>query len=276
MAKDLSTSGGSSDAGIPRIVVVTGAGSGIGRSTSLAFANRGDRVVAVDVDGATAEATAKDCAAVAGNAEWAECDVADADAVQALADRCESEFGPVDVLVNNAGIGVAGRFTEVPLEQWERIRSINLDGVVHGCAAFGPAMLERGHGHVVNVSSGLAYTPHVTEPHYVTTKAGVLALSQCLRADWGRSGVGVTAICPGVINTPILTATFFSAALSQAKAQKMFNRGHSPDKVGAAIVSAVENNRAMVPVGWESVFGWYAHRLLPIWVQQLGARFAII
>jgi len=265
--------GGTAEAGIPRLVVITGAGSGIGRATALAFARRGDRVVAVDVDGATAEATSKDCAALAGNAEWAQCDVADPDAVTALAQRCETEFGPVDVLVNNAGIGMTGRLTEVPLEQWQRIRSINLDGVVHGCMAFGPAMLERGHGHVINVSSGLAYTPRATEPHYVTAKAGVLALSQCLRADWGPRGVGVTAICPGVINTPILNATYFGGTASRQKAERLFKRGHSPDKVGAAIVSAVDHDRALVPVGWESVLGWYAHRLLPIWVQQLGARY---
>ena len=124
--------------------------------------------------------------------------------------------------------------------------------MVHGCKAFGPAMVERGRGQVVNVSSGLASTP--TEPAHGTTKAWVLALSRCLRADWASHGVGVTAICPGVITTPIVQSTRYSDEAADpvriAKGQRTFvMRGHAPELVAGAIVGAVERNRAVGPVG---------------------------
>lgn len=171
---------------------------------------------------------------------------------------------------------MSGRFADMSLDDWQWIRSVNLDGVVHGCHAFGPAMVARGRGHIVNLSSGLGYTPTATEPAYVTTKAGVLALSQCLRADWRSSGVGVTAICPGVINTPIIDSTRFLGELSDGKTidrtKRLFRRGHKPEKVAAAIVDAVRRNRAVVPVGFEAWMGWYLHRFAPLALQQLIAR----
>jgi short-subunit dehydrogenase len=171
---------------------------------------------------------------------------------------------------------MSGRFNDMSLRDWEWIRSVNLDGVVNGCAVFAPAMVEAGRGQVVNVSSGLGYIPTATEPAYVTTKAAVLALSQCLRADWSGSGVGVTAICPGVINTPIIDRTRFLGDAGspdrREKTTKVFRRGHKPEQVAAAIVDAVERDRAIVPVGIEAKAGWLIHRLAPVRVQQAMAR----
>jgi short-subunit dehydrogenase len=118
---------------------------------------------------------------------------------------------------------------------------------------------------VVNVSSGLGYTPRATEPAYCATKAAVLMLSQCLRADWHGAGVGVTAICPGVINTPIIDATRFVGAREKDRARtvKAFRRGHSPELVADAIVDAIRRNRSVVPVGAESHAAWLLHRVLP-------------
>jgi short-subunit dehydrogenase len=137
-------------------------------------------------------------------------------------------------------------------------------------------MLAAQRGHVVIVSSGLGFTPTAHESAYGATKAAVLHLSQCLRADWASRGVGVTAICPGFINTPIAQNTRFTGGREDAKARqqmvKGFSRAHPPEKVGAAIVAAITTNRAMVPVGFESVLAWYAHRLTPLAFQQLLAR----
>ena len=248
-------------------VLITGAGSGIGAATARAFAQRGDTVHVADVDLAAAEKVA---AEIGGKAH--EVDVSDRAAMEALA----AEVGTVDVLVNNAGVGMTGRFTSMTETDWDWIRGVNLDGVVNGCAAFGPAMLAAGRGHVVNLSSGLGYTMRATEPGYVTTKAGVLALSRCLRADWRDQGVGVAAICPGVINTPIIDATRFLGDQDDPAIRKrttrLFRRGHKPEAVAKAIVKAVEKDRPVVPVGFEAWLGWWMHRYLPLRAQEALGR----
>ena len=138
-------------------------------------------------------------------------------------------------------------------------------------------MLAKGHGHVVNVSSGLAYTMRATESAYVTTKAAVLALSRCLRADWHGTGVGVSAVCPGVINTGIIDAGRFLGAQAETheRARKTFRRGHPPELVARDVVVAIRRDKAVVPVGWESKLGWWAHRFLPLSAQGRIARQAL-
>jgi 2-hydroxycyclohexanecarboxyl-CoA dehydrogenase len=259
------------------LAVVTGAGSGIGRATSLALAGAGTRVVAVDIDADAAGKTAVACTELGPEAHARTCDVADADAVQALADDVRASWGAPDVLVNNAGVGISGRLTETSLDDWRWLRGINLDGVLHGCKAFGPAMLDEGHGHVVNMSSALGYTARGTEIAYCTSKAAVLALSQCLRADWRPHGVSVSAICPGVIDTPIIDRTRFlgDQAATAERIRKLFRRGHKPESVARAVLTAIRHDRVMVAAGWEAKLGWWAHRALPLAVQQLPARQAI-
>ena len=253
------------------VTVVTGAGSGIGRATALAFAAEGAQVVAVDLNGEAAEKTARDC-----GGEFHVVDVTDRDAVDALAEA----VGAPDVLVNNAGVGMTGHFLETTAADWDWLLGVNLQGVVNGCRSFGPLMVAQRQGHVVNVSSGLAYIARGTESAYCTSKAAVLAFSRCLRADWHASGVGVTAICPGVINTPIIDATRFRGERSKPenveRTKKVFRKGHKPEVVAKAIVSAVRKNRSVVPVGFESWLGWYSSRLLPTRFTDRLARFGDI
>jgi 2-hydroxycyclohexanecarboxyl-CoA dehydrogenase len=203
-------------------------------------------------------------------------DVANQEAVAAMAARVADEHGPLDVLVNNAGVGMSARFLAMSPQDWDWILGINLMGVVRGCQAFGPAMVERGHGHVVNIASGLAYTPRATEPGYVTSKAAVLALTRCLRADWGPRGVGVSAICPGVIATPIIERTRFkgdrAGADTVGKIKQTFAKGHPPAMVADAIVGAVARNRPVVAVGIEARIGWALNGLLPSRVVDAMAK----
>jgi NAD(P)-dependent dehydrogenase (short-subunit alcohol dehydrogenase family) len=261
--------------------LVTGAGSGIGRATAHALAAGGATVLCTDIDGTAAEKTAAECAERAGAGSRDvhssyQLDVADRQEVEALAATVHRAHGALTILVNNAGVGMTGPFSEMTAEEWAFIRSINLDGVVHCCAAFSPPMLAASRGHVVIVSSGLGYTPTSMESAYGATKAAVLHLSQCLRAEWAPRGVGVSAICPGFINTPIVQSTRFTGRRddpeARTKLEKGFSRGHPPEKVAAAIVNAIAANKAVVPVGFEAVIAWYAHRLAPIGLQQLLAR----
>ncbi|HUC05553.1 MAG TPA: SDR family NAD(P)-dependent oxidoreductase [Acidimicrobiales bacterium] len=261
--------------------LVTGAGSGIGRATAHALADKGVSVLCTDIDGVAAEKTAAECSerssAHSGAGHHAyELDVANRDTVHDVAQLVHRTHGPLHILVNNAGVGMTGAFSDMTADDWAFIRSINLDGVVHCCSEFTPPMLAARQGHVVNVSSGLGFTTTAGESAYGTTKAAVLQLSLCLRAEWASRGVGVTAICPGFINTPIAQSTRFTGGnedpAQRARMVKGFARAHSPDKVGRAIVDGVAANRSMVPVGFESVLGWYAHRLMPISVQQVFGR----
>jgi 2-hydroxycyclohexanecarboxyl-CoA dehydrogenase len=249
--------------------VVTGAGSGIGAATAARLREAGAHVVCVDIDAGTAAATAERC----GGVSFA-CNVADSEAVRSLAAAVESEQGAVDVLVNNAGVGVGGPLLESSVEDWDWLRSINLDGVAYGCYAFGPAMVERGHGHVVNVASGAAYIPNRNMAAYCASKAGVFSFSQCLRADWAGRGVGVSVICPGLINTPIASHSRMYGRLAgrQERIVRTFRFGHSPDLVARAIVRAIERNQAVVPVGLESTLAYRLLRFAPGPVQGLLAR----
>jgi 2-hydroxycyclohexanecarboxyl-CoA dehydrogenase len=250
------------------LTVVTGAGSGIGRATCLALAGQGALVAAVDLDETAATQTAADCGGEAYGA-----DVADAAAMATLAHTVEDGHGPVDVLVNNAGVGLSARFLDTTLEDWEWILGVNLGGAIHGCRAFGPGMIARRRGHVVNVSSALGYLPRASEPAYVTTKAAVLSLSRCLRADWASQGVGVSVVCPGVIATPIIEHTRFRGAQARPdnveRLRRAFaRRGHPPAAVARAVVDAVSRNRAVVPVGAEAWVGWLARRVVPARVED--------
>jgi short-subunit dehydrogenase len=133
-------------------------------------------------------------------------------------------------------------------------------------------MLERRRGHVVNVSSALAYIPRATEPAYVATKSGLIAVSQSVRADWRRSGVGVSVVCPGVTNTAIIDHTRFVGRRDDPRARArtagLFRRGHPPAKAAAAIIDAVDRDRPVVFVGWEARVAWALHRAAPVRLQQ--------
>ncbi|MGW1890369.1 SDR family oxidoreductase [Streptomyces sp. NPDC002004] len=240
-----------------QLVLVTGAASGIGRATAFAFAEAGARVIAVDRDGEGATRTAEMARLIGSPQAWGETvDVSDAEAMEKLAEKVAGEYGVVDVLVNNAGIGLSGSFFDTTPEDWRKVLDVNLWGVIHGCRLFGRQMAERGQGgHIVNTASAAAYLPSRSLPAYSTSKAAVLMLSECLRAELAGKGIGVSAICPGLVNTNI-TATARFAGVSaeeekrrQNKSTRLYGkRNYPPEKVAEAILRAVVRNEAVVPV----------------------------
>ncbi|CAM4094921.1 Putative oxidoreductase SadH [Mycobacterium basiliense] len=256
------------------LVSVTGAGSGIGRETALAFAREGAEVVLSDVDEATVKDTAGEIAAHGGVAHVYVLDVSDATAVEAFAEQISAEHGVPDIVVNNAGIGQAGRFLDTPAEQFDRVLDVNLGGVVNGCRSFGRRLVERGTGgHIVNVSSMAAYAPLQSLSAYCTSKAATYMFSDCLRAELDAAGVGLTTICPGVINTNIVNTTRFDAPSGKGdehvddrrgQLDKMFAlRRYGPDKVANAIVSAVKKGKPIRPVAPEAYALYGVSRVLP-------------
>ncbi|GAA2957522.1 SDR family oxidoreductase [Kitasatospora cinereorecta] len=244
-----------------RLVLVTGAAAGIGRATTLAFARAGARVVAVDRDGEGAARTADTARLIGAAAAWSEAaDVGDEQAMEKLAEKVASEYGVVDVLVNNAGTGLSGSFLETTSEDWRNVLDVNLWGVIHGCRLFGRQMADRDQGgHTVNIASAAAYQPSRALPAYSTSKAAVLMLSECLRAELAEKSIGVTAMCPGIVTTGITSTARFAGAdeAEQARLRKRAGRlyalrNYPPEKVADAILSAVVHNRAVVAVTAEA------------------------
>ncbi|MGW6455641.1 SDR family oxidoreductase [Streptomyces sp. NPDC055078] len=240
-----------------QLVLVTGAASGIGRATALAFARAGARIVAVDRDAGGAARVAELSRGTGAPAAWGvRVDVSDGDAMEKLAEEVATEHGVVDVLVNNAGIGLAGPFLRTGTEEWKRVLDVNLWGVIHGCRLFGAQMAERGQGgHIVNTASASAYLPSKTLPAYSTSKAAVLMLSACLRAELASQGIGVSAVCPGIVQTNITsTARFIGVDADEEKRRQRKSallyrlRDYPPEKVADAILRAVVRNQAVVPV----------------------------
>ncbi|MFI6640364.1 SDR family oxidoreductase [Streptomyces sp. NPDC050504] len=240
-----------------QLVLVTGAASGIGRATAFAFAEAGARIVAVDRDAEGAARTAELARLIGAPEAWGEAvDVSDEQAMEKLAEKVARECGIVDVLVNNAGIGLSGSFFDTSAEDWKRVLDVNLWGVIHGCRIFGKQMADRGQGgHIVNTASAAAFQPSKALPAYSTSKAAVLMLSECLRAELAGQGIGVSAICPGLVNTNITATTTFTGVddTEQKRLQKRTSRlyglrNYPPEKVASAILRAVAQNRAVVPV----------------------------
>ncbi|KPC65489.1 SDR family oxidoreductase [Streptomyces chattanoogensis] len=240
-----------------QLVLVTGAASGIGRATAFAFAEAGARIIAVDRDAEGAARTADMARLIGAPQAWGEVvDVADEAAMEKLADKVDAEYGTVDVLVNNAGIGLSGSFLQTTTEDWKKVLDVNLWGVIHGCRIFGKRMADRGQGgHIVNTASAAAFQPSKVLPAYSTSKAAVLMLSECLRAELAGQGIGVSAICPGLVNTNITTTSRFTGVSAeeekrrQAKAARMYGmRNYPPEKVADAVLRAVVRNQAVVPV----------------------------
>ncbi|MGC9409339.1 SDR family oxidoreductase [Streptomyces sp. DZ1-3] len=240
-----------------QLVLVTGAGNGIGRATAFAFAEAGARVVAVDRDAEAAARTAELSRLIGAPDAWAETvDVSDEQAMEKLAAKVAAEYGVVDVLVNNAGIGLSGSFLDTTAEDWRKVLDVNLWGVIHGCRLFGRQMAERGQGgHIVNTASAAAFQPSRVLPAYSTSKAAVLMLSECLRAELAGQGIGVTAICPGIVNTGITSTARFAGVDAeeekrrQRRSARLYGmRNYPPEKVADAVLEAVVHNRAVVPV----------------------------
>ena len=179
-----------------------------------------------------------------------------------------------DIVVNNAGIGQAGSFLDTPAQEWDRVLDVNLGGVVNGCRSFAQRMVDRGPGgHVVNVSSMAAYAPLQAMNAYCTSKAAVYMFSDCLRAELDSAGIGLTTICPGVINTNIIYTTRWDAARGQGR------RGGGPAEAGRRRVrqarlrpgeggqgdrqSVGQKNKAVRPVTPEAYLLYGTSRIAP-------------
>ena len=254
------------------VAIVTGAASGIGRALARALARRGCQVVLADLDLEDAQAVAADIVAQGGRAEAHRLDVAQFAEVDALVARTAEQFGRIDYLFNNAGIGVTGAVHEYTLASWQRIIGVNLGGVVNGVHAVYPRMIAQGFGHIVNTASIAGLTTGAAMTSYTTTKHAVVGLSKALRIEAAVHGVRVSVVCPGVIRTPILEGGKHGIFLlpmpetaQRALTAKLFElfRPMDPAVFARQLLDQVARNRGLIVIpGWYKGL-WWLERFCP-------------
>ena len=259
-----------------KVVVITGAGSGIGRATALQFAREGARLELVDIDGAAVEAVRNEIEALGAGAASHEVDCADAEAVQQLADDIFARRGRVDVLHNNAGVCCGGPVEEISLDDWRWITDNNYWGVVNGIRAFVPGMIEQGGGgHILNTASMAGLVPLPMVAPYCATKSAVVGLSEALDIELAIHGIRVSAVCPGATRTRVLENAHIDlpGAMADKLRSALARWAPRPEKTARKIVATVKRGRGLRLIPGELAPLWVLHRLSP-WLYQVLWRAA--
>ncbi len=252
---------------------ITGAGSGIGRATAMALGALGTHLLLSDVHAAALAETEQLLASKGiGNVETYVLDVSNYADMQAVAAQIRAKHTALDILINNAGVGLGGSFVNTSVDDWRWIIGVNLMGVVHGCKVFVDDMVKARSGHIVNLASMAGYFAPPDMSAYAATKHAVMGLSESLRFELAPFNIGVSAICPGVINTNIISNGKMIASerkLADLK-QTYIKRNYGPEKVAEAIVNAIINNKAVVPVSPEAWAVYGGKRFAPMLMDLLS------
>jgi NAD(P)-dependent dehydrogenase (short-subunit alcohol dehydrogenase family) len=260
-----------------KVAIVTGAASGIGRAIASALSARGASVMFADVDEIGAQRASEELhAGPPGRASAAGLDIRDPEAVKELVERTAKDHGHLDLMFNNAGIGIGGEVSDMTLAHFERAIDVNLRGVVHGVLAAYPVMTRQGRGHIVNTASlaGLVPAPGITP--YSMTKHAVVGLSLSLRAEAAKHGVRVSVVCPGVIDTPILDKPNpedlppvgdFSGGREML--ERLIGKAYPPVLLARDVLAGVARNRPIIVAPHHARRTWIAYRVAPGLVNRL-------
>ncbi|MFC4776560.1 SDR family NAD(P)-dependent oxidoreductase [Paenibacillus sp. GCM10023252] len=234
-------------------VLITGAGSGIGRSTAVLFAKEGAAVLVNDISESQGQAAVEEIVSLGGKARFIQADVTDAASVEAMVRQALEQEGSIDVLFNNAGISGVGALHEVEPEQWDRVMSINIKGVYLTSKYVVPHMMERRHGSIINMSSCIAEIGLARRASYAATKGAVLALTKSMQVDYAAYGIRVNALLPGTIFTPFVEQYLKNsyddpeAAIASLKTRQLSGELGMPEDVAqAALFLASDESKFMM------------------------------
>jgi len=247
-----------------KVVVITGAGSGIGRATAQLFGGLGARLHLADVNGEAVEAVAAELDGAVAHTV----DCSDPAAVEALAEQVFAAEGRVDVLHNNAGIGHGGDLEATTIDDWQRVIGLNLLGVAYGVQSFAPRMMRQGGGaSIVNTASaaGLLGLPGMAP--YCASKFGVVGMTEALDGELHEHGIRVSAVCPGIVDTPIVSAAILRGDAAERRQEAIDTyrrRGASADDVARTVLEAVRKPRLVYTVPRAQVGSvWLLKRFAP-------------
>jgi NAD(P)-dependent dehydrogenase (short-subunit alcohol dehydrogenase family) len=242
-------------------VLITGGGSGLGEAMARRFADQGEQVIIADLDSERARTVAESL----GNDHLAlAMDVTVEDDWQRVLSEVRDQCGGLDVLINNAGVAVGGTLEETSIEDWRWVLDIDLMGVVLGCKTFAPLLREQGHGHIINVASfaGFAAAPGINA--YGTAKAGVIAMSEMLRAELAPAGVSVSVLCPAFVKTRLTETMRAPDPSYQSRVERwMHNSGVSAEDVAGVVCDAVRKPRFMLLTHSNTRWIWRFRRWFP-------------
>jgi len=237
--------------------VITGAGSGIGRATALAFAREGAEIVVSDINPERAERVAREIVDLGGRAIGVRCDVSQSSELQALRKAALDAFGRITILMNNAGIVISGPFLEVDMQNWRRSVEINLFAVIEATQLMLPDILKAGTGHIINVASVAALYPYnVDRMSYNAARAAVVSFSESLAMDLWTKGIGVTLLCPGPTRTNMIENMHFIGEPALTAPDLPLTE---PEVLGEKMVAALRSGTFFVP-GNEEVHEIFARR----------------
>jgi NAD(P)-dependent dehydrogenase (short-subunit alcohol dehydrogenase family) len=245
----------------PRRVLITGAGAGLGQALALRYAAAGCRVACVDLGMERSDATR---ARLAGSGHLAlVADVSSDAAMAHLHAEVQAAWGGVDVLVNNAGIASGGAMVDTSMEEWRLVLETNLLSVVRGCRLFLPSMLDAGRGQVINTASFAAMAGAPGAMTYGVAKAGVLALSEQLRAEVQHRGIGVSVICPSFFRTNLCDHVVGNAATRPLVIKLMDSAPDTVDSVADKVFAQAEAGRFLILPTVREPLRWRIKRYFP-------------
>ena len=260
-------------------VVVTGAGSGIGRSFALELAKRGGTIVCADINLDAATETAKLIQEkYSGQAFAIQCDVGNKQQVEQLSIDAEKLMNhAVTLLINNAGVGLGGKFEEVSLEDWQWCMHVNLWGVIHGCHYFVPKFKQQGSGAIINVASAAGYTAAPEMTAYNVTKSSVLALSETLSAELRSANIRVNVLCPTLVPTNIMKNGRLPQRYSGLADDLLMNHAFTTsDKVATLTLDNLDANKLYTIPQPDAKLFWILKRASPsLYAKMLGIGYPL-